>query len=239
MNKVFSKLTLSAIVISIAFQAHTAKADRGTIVAATIGGAIIGGLIGSSIAQDFDDNDNRQAQRMWSQALNNNYSDSPYAWDGQGHRGRIVFTGEGYFDGYYCRNYRSEVWNRRSNTPMITRGYVCRAADGSWFRREESEITQSRPGRPDRGQRFDPPRPNMPDGRRDDRRDGPRYGGRQPQQPGMGNGPGRGMGGGMQGGMQQGGYGPGRGNGGYSQGGYSGGSGTVTTNGDALPIGVQ
>ncbi len=230
MNKLFSKITLSVIALSIVFQAHTAKANRGTIVAATIGGAIIGGLIGANIAQDFDDNDNRQSQRMWNQALNNNYSDSPYAWDGQGHRGRIVFTSEGYFDGYYCRVYRSEVWNRRSDSPMITTGYACRANDGSWFRREPGEIREARRDRPDRGPRFDPPRPQVPG----DRRDGQRYGGRQPQQPvrGMANGPGRAMGGGMPGG------GPGRGNGNnYVQGGYTGGNGTVITNGDALPIG--
>ncbi|QLY25626.1 hypothetical protein [Bdellovibrio sp. KM01] len=220
MTNVFSKLTLTVLAFGIAFQAQTAKAaDRGTVIAATIGGAIIGGLIGANIAQDFDDDDNRQSQRMWYKALNNDFRDTPYAWDGQGHRGRIVFTGEGYFDGYYCRIYRSEVWNRRTDTPMITRGYVCRAGDGSWFKREESDIAQSRPNRPDRGQRFDPPRPERQDDRRDDRRQPPRFGGRQQQQSGMGMGPGRGMGGGMQ------------------QGSTS--SGTVITNGDALPIGVQ
>ncbi|WP_413291969.1 hypothetical protein ACLSU7_11145 [Bdellovibrio sp. HCB185ZH] len=227
MTHVFSKLTLTVLVFSIVFQIQSAKAaGRGTVIAATIGGAIIGGLIGANIAQDFDDDDNRQSQRMWNKALSNDYRDTPYAWDGQGHRGRIVFTGEGYFDGYYCRIYRSEVWNRRTDTPMIMRGYVCRAGDGSWFRREESDIAHSRPNRPDRGQRFDPPRPEMRDDRRDDRREPPRFGGRQQQpQQGMGMGPGRSMGGGMQQG------------GGFGRGGSS--SGTVITNGDALPVGVQ
>ncbi|WP_413559343.1 hypothetical protein [Bdellovibrio sp. HCB209] len=233
MKSVLSKITLSVITLSVVLQAHTARADRGTTVVATISGAILGGLIGASIAQDFDDRDNRQSQRMWERALRQDYSDAPFAWEGDGHRGRMMFTGEGYFDGYYCRIYRSEVWNRRTNSPMVTTGYVCRAADGSWFRREAGDIREARRDRPDRGPRFD--RQQRPDERREVRRQEPhqQMGGRQMGmggQPNMGgnNGPNRGFG------SPGGNYGS---SGGRS---YSGGgsvsSGSVVTNGDGLPI---
>ncbi|WP_413583147.1 hypothetical protein [Bdellovibrio sp. HCB288] len=209
MKQVLKKLTLSAVCITIIIQTQTANADRGNVVAATIGGAIIGGLIGATIAQDFDDDDNRQSQHVWDQALRRDYRETPYSWSGNEHRGRLIFTGEGYFDGYYCRIYRSEVWNHRSDTPMITRGYVCRASDGSWFRREEADIQHARRDRPDRGPRFDRPREERREERPDNRR---RQAGRQ--QPGGNHNGGRGGGG--------------------NGGGNGGGSSSVTWYGDAV-----
>lgn len=222
MKNLISKITLSVLSVTIAMQAQTARADRGTVVAATIGGAIIGGLIGSSIAQNFDDDDNRQSERVFNRALRRDYSDSPYSWEGSSHRGRVIFTGEGYFDGFYCRIYRSEVWVAGANNPMVTTGYVCRAGDGSWFRKEPGQIMEARRDRPDRGRRFDP-------------------------QPQIGQQMGLQRGGGFP--QQQHGFpqqsrqmnGPGMGNGGGNfnnniNSNINSGTGTVITNGDALPI---
>ncbi|UYL10412.1 hypothetical protein B9G69_007440 [Bdellovibrio sp. SKB1291214] len=158
MNNRFFMVTLSILTLSLIMQTQAVKAaGRGNMGVATLSGVIIGGLIGASIAQNFDDNDNRQAQGMWNQALSGQFNNNPYSFQGNQHRGRLIFTGEGYFDGFYCRIYRSEIWDSRSNTPMVTTGYVCRANDGSWFRKEGGEIQNARPNRPDRGRQFDPP----------------------------------------------------------------------------------
>jgi surface antigen len=222
MKNLISKFTLSVLTLSLMAQAQTVKAaSRGNMAAATLGGVILGGLIGASIAQNFDDNDNRQAQGMWNQALSGQFNNSPYSFQGNQHRGRLIFTAEGYFDGFYCRVYRSEIWDSRSNSPMVTTGYVCRNGDGSWFRKEPGQVMEARRDRPDRGRRFDPPQQPM----------GPQRGGGMPGGRQQGNG--RGNGGGNYG-FGSPGSNYGQDGGGNSNTGTS--TGTVLTNGDALPI---
>ncbi|MBO9667682.1 MAG: hypothetical protein J7501_12815 [Bdellovibrio sp.] len=179
------KIVLSAITAAFMLTSVSARAgNKGTaILGAVLGGVVIGGLIGASIAQDFDDDDNRESQGIWNQALNRDYRDTPYSWQGREHRGRLLFTSEGWQNGLYCRAYRSEVWNRRADTPMVTRGVVCQDRNGQWFRRENSSVEERHDDYRDSRDRGD-----REDRRRDDRREEGRDDRRRSEGPGMSRG---------------------------------------------------
>ena len=100
-------------------------------VAATIAGAAIGGLIGNQIGRALDDDARRRAYEAEYQALEYGTDGAPVAWRDEGHYGTVV-PGPIYSSGRYqrCREFTHTIYI--DGRPETARGVACRQPDGTW-----------------------------------------------------------------------------------------------------------
>jgi surface antigen len=104
---------------------------------ATLIGMIVGGAIGSEIGAEMDAYDRSQfneAQRYGLYYGNPGYTSS---WRGNNYYGDfVVIRTGGYYSGYNCRSYRSEIYSYSTGRREIRSGTTCQYPNG-W--REVSE----------------------------------------------------------------------------------------------------
>jgi surface antigen len=101
-------------------------------IAAGIGGAAIGGLIGNRIGAGRDDDDKRRAYAAQMQALEAGKSGVAVAWKNpdSGRYGSVV-PGPAYeSNGLQCRPYTHTIYI--DGRPQVARGNACRNPDGTW-----------------------------------------------------------------------------------------------------------
>jgi surface antigen len=106
-----------------------AKGNPAAIVAAGVGGALLGGYIGHRL----DDRDKKMAAEAAQRAFENGRTGQAVAWQNPdtGNSGSITPTQTYQIaGGQYCRRYTQEI--TVSGEQHETHGTACRQADGSW-----------------------------------------------------------------------------------------------------------
>jgi surface antigen len=103
--------------------------DAGVIVAAGVGGALLGGVVGHKL----DDRDKRMAAEAAQQAFEQNRTGSTTGWQNpdSGNSGSVTPTRTYQLaNGQYCREYSQDIYI--GNEKHQTYGTACRQADGTW-----------------------------------------------------------------------------------------------------------
>lgn len=114
----------------VASNAAAGAAERQ--IAASIVGAMAGGLVGGPIGTGLDQSERRKALEAEYRALEHTPSGQAVAWrsDNSGRYGEVV-AGQPYSVGSQnCRQYSHTIIT--GGQPQTARGAACRNADGSW-----------------------------------------------------------------------------------------------------------
>ncbi len=109
--------------------AAAAGASPTLIVFSALGGALIGGYVGSKL----DNRDKQLAAEAATKAFEQNRTGQASAWNNPntGHSGSITPTKTYQLaNGQYCREYRQTI--TIGGEPQQSSGTACRQADGSW-----------------------------------------------------------------------------------------------------------
>ena len=108
------------------------SASGGGKVAATLAGAVIGGIVGNEIGRKLDDRDRQLAREAEYDAWERGPPGRPVRWRNpdNGRYGEIV--AEDYYQrgSSRCRNFVHKVWI--DGRPQAMRGTACRNPDGTW-----------------------------------------------------------------------------------------------------------
>lgn len=100
---------------------------------ATGAGAVLGGLVGSSIGKSLDDVDKMMMERTTQASLEHTQSGSTSTWSNpdSGHSGSVTPTTTYQTDsGQYCREYRQTIVVGGQQEEAY--GTACRQPDGTW-----------------------------------------------------------------------------------------------------------
>ncbi len=106
-----------------------AGGSEGSMVAAALGGALLGGYIGKKL----DDRDRKMAEQAAQQAFESGRTGSAVTWKNPdtGNSGSVTPTRTYQLaDGQYCRQYRQDIYV--GNEKHEATGTACRRADGTW-----------------------------------------------------------------------------------------------------------
>jgi len=109
--------------------AAAAGGSPGVIVAAALGGALLGGFAGHKL----DNRDKQMASQAATQAFEKNQAGQPTVWDNPetGNSGSVTPTKTYQLaTGQYCREYTQTI--TIGGEPQKTYGTACRQADGTW-----------------------------------------------------------------------------------------------------------
>ena len=96
---------------------------------AVIGGAVLGGLLGNTVAKDIDCDDQPYAFNTYSEGLNGDVG-RRYDWNHNQSRGYFQPTRDYRRSGIQCRDFTTTTY--RGNREFTRTGTACRAADGNW-----------------------------------------------------------------------------------------------------------
>ena len=100
-------------------------------VAATIVGALAGGVIGGSIGRGLDERSTNAALAAEYNALENGSAGQPVAWQGSdGTYGQVVPQQPYQVGSQNCRRYTHTIYI--DGTPQEASGTACRNPDGTW-----------------------------------------------------------------------------------------------------------
>ncbi|GGE37033.1 hypothetical protein GCM10007276_13120 [Agaricicola taiwanensis] len=101
-------------------------------VAATLTGAAVGGFLGNQIGRSLDQTSQQRATAAQFQALEYGVAGAPVAWREQAYYGTVV-PGPFYSTAGYqrCREYTHTVYV--DGQPQTARGVACRNEDGNWI----------------------------------------------------------------------------------------------------------
>lgn len=98
-------------------------------VAATVGGAVLGGIVGGSIGSNLDERNRRAAWQAQQQAFANN-SVASWGVPGSPAYGSVQPLRTYILDGRYCREYAHTLYI--DGRPQQARGTACQMPDGTW-----------------------------------------------------------------------------------------------------------
>jgi len=96
---------------------------------AVIGGAVLGGLLGNTVAKDIDCDDQPYAFNTYSEGLNGDIN-RRYDWNHGDARGYFRPTREYQRSGVQCRDFTETTY--RGGQELTRSGTACRANDGHW-----------------------------------------------------------------------------------------------------------
>lgn len=96
---------------------------------AVVGGVVLGGLLGNTIARDIDCDDQPYAFRVYSDGLNGDLG-RRYDWNHGDARGYFQPTREYRRGGMICRDFIETTY--RDGRELTRNGAACRAQDGHW-----------------------------------------------------------------------------------------------------------
>ena len=96
---------------------------------AVVGGVVLGGLLGNTIARDIDCDDQPYAFRVYSDGLNGDLG-RRYDWNHGDARGYFQPTREYRRGGMICRDFIETTY--RDGRELARNGTACRAQDGHW-----------------------------------------------------------------------------------------------------------
>ncbi len=100
--------------------------------AAIAGGVILGGVVGNSLSQDIDCDDQRYAFASYDEGLNGEIGHE-YDWQHGGERGTFTATRQYQDGGYICREFHTVTY--RNGNRYERDGSACREDDGDWHMR--------------------------------------------------------------------------------------------------------
>ena len=109
--------------------AAAAGGSPGVIVAAALGGALLGGFVGHKL----DDRDKKMAAQAATQAFEKNQTGQPTVWNNPetGNSGSVTPTKTYQLaTGQYCREYTQTI--TIGGEPQKSYGTACRQEDGTW-----------------------------------------------------------------------------------------------------------
>lgn len=98
-------------------------------VAATVGGAVLGGLVGGGIGNQLDESNRRAAWAAQQQAFTNN-SVTSWGTPGAPTYGSVEPLRTYVLDGRYCREYQHTLYI--DGRPQQARGTACQMPNGTW-----------------------------------------------------------------------------------------------------------